>query len=413
MIIRVDRVSLASKTVGLPLWLEEDYVPRPPLKSHISTDIAIIGGGITGISTALLLAERGYAPVLLEQDALASGASGRNAGFLIAGSVEYYHRAIGFIGHEKAKRFWQLSEENHAQLRSWITEYEIACDYQQRGSLVLAASSPEFEEIQQAATALQQDGFQAEVIRNAELKKWGLSPDRYLGGYFCPVDGAVHPAKLVRGLANIAEEKSAKIYEQSPVIDFEETRNGTVKISTKEGQVEAQILILATNAYTPLLKEYIAGKIIPVRGQMLSTAPVKPFVDVPCYANFGYDYFRQLSDGRLIIGGSRDEDPEVELGYEERTTEPIQSGLTEYLKSLIGSDTFPAITHRWAGIMGFARDGLPILGRIPTSRNIFIVAGFTGHGMGIATKMAEITTDLVIDGKHPDFSMVSIRRFLT
>jgi len=409
----VDQVSLSTKATTTSLWLDQEHSARPPLTENITTDIAIIGGGISGVSTALALAERGYSPVVLEQHHLASGASGRNAGFLIAGSVEYYHRAIGFIGHDKAKRFWQMSEENHTQLQRWISENDIHCDYQHKGSLVLAASASEFEEIQEAAAALQQDGFQAEVLKGEELNKLGLPPDRYLGGYFCPDDGAVNPVKLVRGLGKASEENSVRIFEQSPVIRFEESRSGTVKIFTKDGHVEAQILILATNAYTPLLKESLAGKIVPVRGQMLATEPVKSLVEVPCYANFGYDYFRQLSDGRLIIGGSRDEDPELELGYEEIPTDAIQSGLEEYLKSLLGDDDVPEITHRWAGIMGFARDGLPILGRIPSSRNIFITAGFTGHGMGIATKMAEITADLITEGKHPDFSLVSIRRFLT
>lgn len=409
----MDQVSNSTKADTTSLWLDQKYSARPSLTEKITTDIAIIGGGISGVSTALALAERGYSPVILEQTHLATGASGRNAGFLIAGSVEYYHRAIGFIGHKKAKRFWQLSEENHTQLQRWISEYNIDCDYQQKGSLVLAASASEFEEIQEAATALQKDGFQVEVLQGDEIVNWGLPQDRYLGGYFCPLDGAVNPAKLVRGLGKKSDEKSVKIFEQSPVIGFEESREGTVKIITKDGQVEAQILILATNAYTPLLKESLAGKIVPVRGQMLATASVTSLVDVPCYANFGYDYFRQLPDGRLIIGGSRDEDPELELGYEERITETIQSGLEDYLKSLLGADEMPKVTHRWAGIMGFARDGLPILGRIPTSRNIFITAGFTGHGMGIATKMAEITADLVTEGQHPDFPLVSIRRFLT
>ena len=399
---------------GFPssVWFDKEYSPRPPLKDRITADIVIVGGGISGISTAISLTETPYSVAILEGNSLASGASGRNAGFLISGTVEYYHRAIEFIGHDSAKRFWELSEENHTILAGWIAEFGIRCDYQQRGSLVLAETPNEFEEITNAAQALHRDGFYAEIVPREQLPEWGLPEHLFYGGYFSPVDGATDPVALIRGLAKSVENHDIQIFENTPVTDFSETRHGTVEMVTPEGAVESQILILAMNAYTPQLRDVLEGKVLPVRGQMLATEPVDRLVDVPCYGNFGYDYFRQLPDGRLIVGGSRDVKPDTELGYSEETTEAVQTALTNYLHSLMTGSTTPEVTHRWAGVMGFARDGLPILGRLPASTNVYTLAGFTGHGMGIATRMGQIMGALVTEGSHPDFPLVSIRRFL-
>ncbi|MCF7803699.1 MAG: FAD-binding oxidoreductase [Candidatus Marinimicrobia bacterium] len=398
--------------VSTPLWLDSDYHPRSALDSRQTTDIAIVGGGITGISAALHLAQMGYPPVLLERDTIASGASGRNAGFLIAGSVEFYHRAIGFVGHRKAKRLWELSLESHHILRNWITDDGIECDYQNRGSLVLAATESEWEEIQEAARALRSDGFNAEVVRQGTLRQWGEPLTRFLGGYYCLDDGGVNPACCIRGLAEIAERSGAKIYENSPVIHLRETKENTVIVKTPHGNVEAKFVLIAGNAYTPQLDGILDGKVLPVRGQMLATGSIDKVIDIPCYANFGFDYFRQLPNGRFLLGGSRDIDPDSELGFDETPNPKIQDGLDGYLMELLNLNELRAITHRWTGTMGFARDGLPIVGRLPQSSRIFVAAGFTGHGMSIAPKVAEIASTLLIEGQHPDAGLFSIRRFL-
>ena len=397
-----------------PLWLDTPYSSRPPWYGNDQTDIVIIGGGITGISAAMHLSAMGYPPIVLERNSVAAGTSGRNAGFIIAGSVEFYHRAIGFIGHEKAKRLWQLSLDSHQQLRQWITENDLDCEYHQNGSLVLATTPEEWLELQEAAEKLQQDGFSAELAEQTDLNQWGAPLQNFLGGYFCQDDGEVNPAACIRELATVAETKNAKIYENTTVTSLRETRENTVIVTTPDGEIETKMVLLATNAYLPQLENILDSKIIPVRGQMMATAAPKDFeqlISVPCYANFGYDYFRQLPDGRLIVGGSRDHQTRQELGYEEQPSQEIQDTLDRYLTELIGK-TVPRVTHRWAGIMGFARDGLPIVGRLPYAKQIYVAGGFTGHGMSLAVTVAEIVSTLLIEGKHPDFSMFSIRRFL-
>jgi len=399
-------------SVPSSFWLDTPYTSRSSLHSREIGDLAVIGAGITGIASGIFMAEAGYPPIILEGETVASGASGRNAGFLIAGTAEYYSRTVESLGGQKASRLWQLSLQSHDQVEAWVERFGLKCDHQRHGSLVLAESETELEEITAAAEMLISDGFPADMVSREDLDAWGTCLSSFHGGYFAEPDGVINPVAFIRGLAGQLEEMGGRIYEHSPVHGIRETRDGTVLIETDRGEVESQRVLVATNGYVSGLHEMLAGKVEPVRGQMLATDPADTRLTVPCYANFGYDYFRQLSDNRLLVGGMRDSKPEAEKGYERKTTEPIQHELENYLKRLLDSHGIPNITHRWAGIMGFSVDGLPIVGRIPARSNVFTAAGFTGHGMSIAPKIADIAASLLVEGEHPDSSLFSIRRFL-
>jgi hypothetical protein len=140
------------------------------------------------------------------------------------------------------------------------------------------------------------------------------------------------------------------------------------------------VVILATNAYTRHLVPEIA--IAPTRAQMLASAPLSRSVcDVPTYSHYGYRYWRQLASGEVLIGGWRDTAVDAEVGYDEQPTPRIQDHLDAQLESLSPA---AQVTHRWAGIMGFTESGLPLLGPVPGMPNLYICAGFNGHGMGFA-----------------------------
>ena len=392
-------------------WSDPQYSPRPPHEGTETTDILIIGGGITGVSAALSLAEAGHPPVLLEKERLASGASGRNAGFLIAGTAEYYHRVRESLGRHRASMLWRHADESHEIIREWSGSYDFTCGYERTGSLVLAGSDSEFREIREAVRSLNADGFDAELVSSGELHEWGTAPETFAGGYFVSSDGVVNPAALVRELAMAAERRGARISEDTEVLDLSETTDGSVRAVTHGGTVEAQIALVTTNAYLPQLN-ILDGIIFPVRGQMLATEELPPAVSVPCYANFGYEYFRQIPDGRLLVGGMRQIHLEAEATYDLTLAPGIQSRLNDYVKRLLRQEKMPNISHRWAGIMGFSTDGLPVIGHVMRSNRIFIAAGFTGHGMSLAPKIASMVSTILIEGAHPEASLYSIRRFL-
>jgi glycine/D-amino acid oxidase-like deaminating enzyme len=152
-----------------------------------------------------------------------------------------------------------------------------------------------------------------------------------------------------------------------------------------EQSCRAGVVILATNAYTPQLVPQV--KIQPTRAQMLASAPVlRSVCDVPTYSHSGYRYWRQLRSGEVMVGGWRDTSLETEVGYDEEPTPEIQEHLDRQLEAMTGG---AEVTHRWAGIMGFTETGLPLVGPVDGMRNVYVCAGFNGHGMGFAFMSAK------------------------
>ncbi|MBK7759034.1 MAG: FAD-binding oxidoreductase [Deltaproteobacteria bacterium] len=148
------------------------------------------------------------------------------------------------------------------------------------------------------------------------------------------------------------------------------------------------------------LLPYFRDKVDPVRGQMLATAPLPPLFECPIYANHGYDYWRQDPAGRIVLGGWRNLDPEAEVGHAETLHAQIQARMTEFVQSWVPDQTVE-ITHRWSGIMGFSRDGLPLVGPAPGTPGAVVGAGFTGHGFGFAFLAGAALARLIVDGQHP------------
>jgi glycine/D-amino acid oxidase-like deaminating enzyme len=199
----------------------------------------------------------------------------------------------------------------------------------------------------------------------------------------------MHPVRWVRGLAAAAVKKGARIHESTRV---DAVMRGEAR--TTVGVVRAGAIVLCTNAYTAHLA---SSRVRPVRGQMLATAPTARIFERPAYANRGYRYWRQASDGRVLVGGWRDTAVDEEVGEEERTTERIQTQLEAFLN---GRGITAPVTHRWAGTMGFSHDALPYIGRIVDG--VFVCGGFTGHGMSFGPASAELVAALVQGSTHPD-----------
>ena len=350
---------------------------RPRLDADASADVAVVGGGVTGVATALGLAEAGASVVLLEGRGIAEGASGRNAGFVLAGVAENFVAACKRYGVDRAWRVWQVTHRNRALLREAADRHAVACDLRWSGSLQLAGDDAEWSEIRDSAEDLRSRGVAVTVDEALRFACYGD-------------DGEVDPVRLVRGLAEAAEAAGAVIHEDSEVL---EVGPGTAR--TAHGAVRASRVVVCANAYASRLVDI---RVRPVRGQMLATAPVsRRHFERPTYAARGYRYWRQTAEGRVLVGGWRDLAADVEVGFLEETTPLVQSALESFLAE---QDIDAPVTHRWAGIMGFSHDGLPYIGRHRSGP--LLAAGFTGHGMGFAFAAAEIVAAEAQGRPHPD-----------
>ena len=393
--------------MSTPYWLQDSTAATQSLSETVAADVVIIGGGLCGTSAAYHLAQAGIDVALIEARTMSESASGRNAGFLLQGTAERYNRAVELMGRDRARRIHQWSIENHVRMAEVIAAEGIDCAYQKRGSLQLAGSAQEEQELIESAELLVEDGFEATLLDATALPE-ALQQAGFTMGVHLPADGELHPARFVRGVGRAAQRYGARIFEGSRVTALDAGSTGEVRVETEGGEVKAAMAILATNARAGELIPYFSDKVDPVRGQMLATAPCDPMFTCPIYANHGYDYWRQDEHNRVVLGGWRNLDPEGEVGHDETVRDDIQAKMVEFLAEM--GVTAP-VTHRWAGIMGFSRDGLPMVGPVPGSPAALAGVGFTGHGFGFAFLAGRALAAQVLEGEHGFCEDFDPRRF--
>ena len=358
----------------------------------LAADYVVVGAGIVGSYAAFCLAQTGADVLLTDMREPAAGASGRNAGFLLSGLVQYYHEAVEQYGHATAREAWQLSVETRELAFSLAQQLGVPAE--RCGSFLLATTRREARALERAARALEADGWPVAFQRG---DPWGRG---FAATLHKPDDGVVHPVKLVRA---IAKHSGAQLVAPNEVWAIE-ARPGGVRVRGSKAEVEAKGAIVALNAYAPLVCPALAGLVRPVRGQMLSTVPLPSRVfDGAGYANWGYEYFRQLPDGRFLMGGGRRRFRRQETGWEDLTTPSVQGALTQFLERYFPEVAGQPIESRWSGTMGFTPDGLPLVGRLPDVPQAVVAVGFNGHGMGLGLKVAERAVDLLLNGTSPGF----------
>ena len=366
-------------------WLAEpsEALASRPLAGL--ADVEVVGGGITGVSCALTLAARGKRVRVHEARAVASGASGRNGGFALRGGAMAYDSAREWLGHSAAADYWRLTEAYVDRMA------ELGGDsFRRTGSLRLAGED-ERDELMAEYEALLADGFAAEW-RDDLAAPLG---ERFAGALFHPDDGVLQPARLVRRLASAAARAGVEIREHARV--------GSIDA------LEAPTVVVATDGYPSGLLGELEGLIIPTRGQMLATGPLRErLFDMPHYGRHGFDYWHQDRDGRLIVGGFRDADMESEFTASEETTPRIQGALEEFATALLGRR--PEITHRWAGVFGLVPDLMPVVGELPGREGVWVAGGYSGHGNVLGLMCGDLVAQAITGERHPLLDAMSPTR---
>ena len=371
-----------------PYWLDEPSHPFPSRAPAGADDVAVVGGGVTGLSCALTLAEHGMRVRVHEARTIASGASGRNGGFALRGAAMPYDRARERLGADRASALWRWTEETLDRMEG------LAGDALRRvGSLRLAADEKERDELIAEHEALRSDGFAVEWLDELDEP---LAAN-YAGAVLHPRDGALHPGRWIRELARRAAQAGVDVREHDRV----ESLSG----------IDADVIVIASDGYPSGVLGEVDELVQPTRGQVVVTEPLAVrLYERPHYARYGFDYWQQTDDDRLILGGRRDTRLDHEFTAEETVTEPIQRALEAFAEELIGER--PKITHRWAGIFGQSPDLMPLAGPVPGRDDVWVAAAYSGHGNVLGFRRGELVAQAILGRPAPELDLFDPSRLL-
>jgi sarcosine oxidase, subunit beta len=364
-------------------------------------DVIVVGAGVVGCSIAYRLAQLGRKVLVIEKRGIASGASGRNGGMTGAGSAMH---------SEEGRAIYSLTSANLAMIRQ-LPE-ELGTDFELRlpGTLDVATTEAHVEHLKRSVKMQSDAGLNVRWLDRYEAQS--LMPalsDEILGAEFKPGMGHLWPFALVHAFANAARRYGATFRTWTPVERLSQHGERVTGVVLSDGEViEADDVVLATNAYTPLLLDLPPGAIVPARGQILVTQPIPPLIPHPFGNNFDKEYGRQTPGGQILCGGYRRLDDNEGLGhYGERVSPPVISGIARCLTTLFPSLRGIKVVRAWAGIMGFTADGLPLIGRYDSRPGLTLAAGFNGGGFSWAAITGQVVADLV-NGRDPGFDLAVV-----
>ncbi len=368
------------------------------MSNHLHSDVAVIGGGICGLSLCYWLARKDptLKIALIEKDVIGSGASSKNAGFLSTGSIAHLLELKKAFGVEKALFWWQFAESNINLLKEHIIEeHSDDLEFSRSGSYTIATCKEVMQEWQALLKHPELNRLELQAIPKKELQSQ-LSIQNCAGGIYNPTDASINPISLLKKVLEKIRSltKNFSLLENHNVIEIEE-KNTLSVIKTTKNKISTPLLIFATNSYSPLLSSFFDQKVYPIRAQISVTRPVADLeLNSLLYLRPEKIYLRQLRDKRVIIGGARSKDETAEVGYDLNTTATIQIALENTLKKCFPNFDFFPKTDSWSGTMGFTSSTLPLSGKIP-DKNQWYLVGFSGRGMSLSFHAAKTVVDLL------------------
>jgi gamma-glutamylputrescine oxidase len=358
----------------------------PQLQGDLEVDVVIVGGGFSGVATAVELGERGYSVALLESNRIGWGASGRNGGQIIGGWGSNPSAFRSSIGSEGVAVVEKMGIECVEIIKRRIEKYAIDCDLKM-GYCEVGLKSRHLKAYQQWADT----DPAIELLGRDELKNY-VNSDLYLGGYYRQDWGHIHPLNLCVGEASVAEKLGAKIFEQSPVTGITYGENPAVQ--TSKGSIKAQYVILCGNAYMGDLVPYLDARVLPATSSIIATEPLNEeqiqqsmVRDVAvCDSRTALDYYRLSADKRLLFGGLSNYS-----GLEPNNVMAIMQAKM--------AKVFPAlkqikVDYSWTGSMGISLRRMPQIGRIGDS-NVLYACGYSGHGVAPTHMTGRILAEAV------------------
>lgn len=339
-----------------PIWDDRDWRPLPQLSGVQRADVCVVGLGASGLAALEELAALGVEAIGVDAGAVGSGAAGRNGGFLLAGLAKFFNETVVELGEVAATALYRLT------LREIERQAEEMPGLVRRTGVVrIATDDAERTECERHLAALHYGGFPVERYAGPEGE-----------GLLLPADGVTQPLARVRAMADKLRRREARLYERSPVRRLVEGA-----VVTEGGTVKCDTVIVAVDGKLEQVVPELQGRVRTARLQMLATAAA-PEVSFsrPVYRRHGYDYWQQLPDGSIALGGFRDLAMEEEWTTSTATSAAVQEALERCLRDDLKVQA--PVTHRWAASAGYTRDGLPILEEVRPK--LWAVGGYNGTG---------------------------------
>jgi glycine/D-amino acid oxidase-like deaminating enzyme len=364
-----------------PFWTD-DY-PRPsdlPVAAELptETDVAIIGGGYTGLSAARTLAKGGISVVVLERETIGWGASSRNAGMTGSGLKAGMPNIFKRYGEEYGLKFWQATLDMLELIKELDAEEGIEFDWHQNGQLGLAFKASHFESMKSRVKWYQdQLGEEEAIVPPSEIRA-GIGSDVFHGGVIDKYGAGLHPSKLVFGLAEVAARYGAILCEEAGVFKIEKEAQWFT-LHTIKGVLKAKEVIVATNGYTDSLVPKLQPKVFSVGSYSIVTEPLpKDLQEELSPKDYGFwdskwflNYFRMTPDGRMLWGGRNNLSTSLDLQESAKT---LRAQMVRAFPQL----TNVPVTHTWTGSLGITFDLMPNMG---VEDGLHYAFGYGGHGL--------------------------------
>ena len=356
--------------MNLPIWEDRDWRPLPRLEGPVRADVCVIGLGGSGLAAMEELGALGVSAVGVEAGEVGAGAAGRNGGFVLAGLAKFFNETVVQFGETTASSLYRLTaREIHRQAEEMPDIIRLT------GSLRIAADAAERADCQKHLAALRYCGFAAEAYAGPEGE-----------GILLPTDGVMQPLRRVRAIARKLRQRDALLYEGSPV-----RKIVPGSVVTDRGTIFCDTVIVAVDGGLERIFPELSPRVRTARLQMLATAPA-PEVSFPrpVYWRHGFEYWQQLPDRSIALGGFRDHALEAEWTHSAEPAEPIQGLLDQFLR---GHQKVRApVTHRWAASVAYTNDGLPVLEQV--SDKVWAVGAYCGTGNIVGALSARAATRL-------------------
>ena len=367
-----------------------DRTRYTPLEGIVSADICVVGGGFSGVATALTLAERGYSVALVEANRIGWGASGRNGGQMIAG-ISGEHNIKRQLGPAGAKLLRDIRYRGHDIIEERVRRYSIKCDLKP-GWMEVAARPRHMDILRRYVDErrLDGDGSSLEIVEPKDIGRV-LDTRVYHGGYIDNRSGHLHPLNLCMGEARAAVSHGVKIYESTPAIELKGGEKPFVR--TPSGRVNAAAIVLAGSADHSFQRGPLRGLTFPTGSYIIATEPLteaevrtlNPRDLAVADSNIVLDYFRLSADRRMLFGGR--------CNYSNRDPKDLAAALRPRLVEIFPQLRDKAIDFTWGGRIDIVLTRVPAIGRLEP--NLYYLQGYCGHGVNTTHLAAEIVADAV------------------